>query len=183
MWGNYTFDYTCSMARGHSGGLISMWDPSLFIKSNFWCDDNFIIIEGTWTHSNEVIFMINIYGPQDSSSKVSLWNRLIDFIQHHNGKFIICADLNEVRTKSERFGSAFSNSEAQIFNSFIDVAGLIEIPMGGRSFTWMNKTGTKLSKLDRFLMSEDVLVATPDLKATVLDRLLVGSHPYLVTRR
>ncbi|PWA90363.1 cytochrome P450 [Artemisia annua] len=136
--------------------------------------------EGTWTHSNEVVFMINIYGPHDSSSKVSLWNRLLDFIQHHNGKFIICGDLNEVRTESERFGSTFSNSEPQVFNSFIDAAGLIEIPMGGRSFTWMNKAGTKLSKLDRFLMSEDVLVANPDLKATVLDRLWSDHNPILL---
>ncbi|GJW82507.1 hypothetical protein Tco_0146482 [Tanacetum coccineum] len=27
MWGNYAFDYACSMARGLSGGLFSIWDP------------------------------------------------------------------------------------------------------------------------------------------------------------
>ncbi|GKC14972.1 putative RNA-directed DNA polymerase, eukaryota, reverse transcriptase zinc-binding domain protein, partial [Tanacetum coccineum] len=58
--------------------------------------------------------------------------------------------------------------------------GLIEIPIGGRLFTWMNKAGTKLSKLDRFLMSEDVLVTNPDLKAIVLDRLWSDHNPILL---
>nr|GEU61438.1 RNA-directed DNA polymerase, eukaryota, reverse transcriptase zinc-binding domain protein [Tanacetum cinerariifolium] len=99
---------------------------------------------------------------------------------HVNGKFIICGDLNKVRTDYERFGSTFSNFEAQIFNSFIDAAGLIEIPMGGRLFTWMNKAGTKLSKLDRLLMSEDVLVTNSDLKAISLNRLWSDHNPILL---
>nr|GEU58908.1 RNA-directed DNA polymerase, eukaryota [Tanacetum cinerariifolium] len=99
---------------------------------------------------------------------------------HQNRKFIICGDLNKVRTDYECFGSTFSNFKAQIFNSFIDAAGLIEIPMGGRLFTWMNKPGTKLSKLDRLLMSEDVLVTNPDLKAISLDRLWSDHNPILL---
>ncbi|GKF47580.1 RNA-directed DNA polymerase, eukaryota, reverse transcriptase zinc-binding domain protein [Tanacetum coccineum] len=52
--------------------------------------------------------------------------------------------------------------------------------MGGRLFTWMNKASTKLSKLDRFLMSENVLVTNPDLKAIVLDRLWSDHNPILL---
>ncbi|GJY70736.1 hypothetical protein Tco_0474439 [Tanacetum coccineum] len=48
MWGNYAFDYACSMARGLSGGLISIWDPNMFSKNSIWCDDSFIIIKGNW---------------------------------------------------------------------------------------------------------------------------------------
>ncbi|GJT48514.1 hypothetical protein Tco_0974671 [Tanacetum coccineum] len=43
---------------------------------------------------------------------------------------------------------------------------LVEMPMGGRYFTWMNKVGTKLSKLDQFLISENFLEASSDLKGT-----------------
>nr|GEZ44463.1 RNA-directed DNA polymerase, eukaryota, reverse transcriptase zinc-binding domain protein [Tanacetum cinerariifolium] len=45
MWGNFNFDYGCSMARGGSGGLVTMWDPNVFIKKRMWCADNYIIIE------------------------------------------------------------------------------------------------------------------------------------------
>nr|GEX08105.1 cysteine-rich receptor-like protein kinase [Tanacetum cinerariifolium] len=56
------------------------------------------------------------------------------------------------------------------------MSGLVEIPMGGRLFTWMNKVGTKLSKLDRFLMTDDVLTANPDLKATLAQGIMVDEE-------
>ncbi|GKC45535.1 putative RNA-directed DNA polymerase, eukaryota, reverse transcriptase zinc-binding domain protein [Tanacetum coccineum] len=48
---------------------------------------------------------------------------------------------------------------------------LLDLPMGGRIFTWMNKNGTKLSKIDRFLISEDVLESHSDILVTILDKL------------
>ncbi|GJY81186.1 RNA-directed DNA polymerase, eukaryota, reverse transcriptase zinc-binding domain protein [Tanacetum coccineum] len=57
--------------------------------------------------------------------------------------------------RHQRSGSLFSCIEADHFNSFIDSTCLIDLTMGGRYFTWMNKAGTKLNKLDRFLISED----------------------------
>ncbi|GJV66860.1 putative RNA-directed DNA polymerase, eukaryota, reverse transcriptase zinc-binding domain protein, partial [Tanacetum coccineum] len=48
---------------------------------------------------------------------------------------------------------------------------LVEMSMGGRRFTWMNKAGSKMSKLDRFILSDSVIGNVPDLKATVLDRV------------
>ncbi|GJR92160.1 RNA-directed DNA polymerase, eukaryota, reverse transcriptase zinc-binding domain protein [Tanacetum coccineum] len=100
--------------------------------------------------------MINIYGPQDSLAKSSLWNRIADFMHHHKGKFILFGDMNVVRNENESFGSIFSQIEADHFNSFIGLNGLIDLPIGGRLYTWMNKAGTKLSKLDQFLISDEL---------------------------
>ncbi|GJU67635.1 hypothetical protein Tco_1253894 [Tanacetum coccineum] len=83
MWGNYNFDFACSMARGRSGGLISMWDPNSFIKDDIWCDDAFIIVKGHWRNTVGDCYMINIYGPQDSLAKAILWNRIGDFMHQH----------------------------------------------------------------------------------------------------
>ncbi|GJY72399.1 putative RNA-directed DNA polymerase, eukaryota, reverse transcriptase zinc-binding domain protein [Tanacetum coccineum] len=58
--------------------------------------------------------------------------------------------------------------------------GLVDLPIGGRSFTWMNKAGTKLSKLDRFLISEDVTIRLPDVRITALDRLWSDHNPILL---
>ncbi|GJV30500.1 RNA-directed DNA polymerase, eukaryota, reverse transcriptase zinc-binding domain protein [Tanacetum coccineum] len=60
------------------------------------------------------------------------------------------------------------DAEAQIYNNFIDNAGLLDLPLGGRSFTWMNKEGTKMSKLDR--LSSSVMDAFPNLRVTALPR-------------
>ncbi|GJU81651.1 RNA-directed DNA polymerase, eukaryota, reverse transcriptase zinc-binding domain protein [Tanacetum coccineum] len=141
MWGNYAFDYACSMARGLSGGLISIWDPNMFSKNSIWCDDSFIIIKGNWKNVVGDCFMVNIYGPQDHVSKLALWNRLTDFMHHHNGSYIMFGDMNAVRNAQERFGTTLNSIEADHFNSFIDSTGLVDLPIGGRSFTWMNKAG------------------------------------------
>ncbi|GJW84114.1 copia protein [Tanacetum coccineum] len=46
--------------------------------------------------------------------------------------------------------------------------GLFKLALGGRNFTWMNKAGTKMSKLDRFLISHQVMDAFTDVKVTAL---------------
>ncbi|GJZ98269.1 RNA-directed DNA polymerase, eukaryota, reverse transcriptase zinc-binding domain protein [Tanacetum coccineum] len=169
-----------SMARGLSSGLISIWDPNMFSKNSIWYDDSFIIIKGNWKNVVGDYFMVNIYGPQDHVSKLALWNRLTDFMHHHNGSYIMFGDMNAVRNAQERFGTTLNSIEADHFNSFIDSTGLVDLPIGGRSFTWMNKAGTKLSKLDRFLISEDVTIRLPDVRITALDRLWSDHNPILL---
>ncbi|PWA84778.1 RNA-directed DNA polymerase, eukaryota [Artemisia annua] len=138
MWGNYTFDYACSLSRGRAGGLISVWDPSFFVKDQIWCDDWYIIVQ--------------------------------EFIHNHDGHYVIFGDLNEVPVESERYGTEFSRSAANVFNTFIDDAHLFEPVLGGHNFTWMNKAGTKMSKLDRFLISQHVMDVFTDVKVTALPR-------------
>ncbi|GKA69148.1 RNA-directed DNA polymerase, eukaryota, reverse transcriptase zinc-binding domain protein [Tanacetum coccineum] len=127
--------------------------------------------EGKWKILDGGYFMINIYGPQDSSAKATLWNRIDDFMRHNNGAFVLFGDLNEVRFDFERLGSAFSQAEANTFNTFITNNGLIELPIRCRLFTWMNKAGTKLSKLDRFLLFDIIIAALHDAQVIALDRL------------
>nr|GEW36823.1 RNA-directed DNA polymerase, eukaryota, reverse transcriptase zinc-binding domain protein [Tanacetum cinerariifolium] len=52
-----------------------------------------------------------------------------------DGEVVIMGDFNEVRDISERFGSIFNKHGAEAFNSFIVNAGLVEVPLGGCSFT------------------------------------------------
>nr|GEZ63199.1 RNA-directed DNA polymerase, eukaryota [Tanacetum cinerariifolium] len=51
MWGNFAFDYACSMSRGRSRGILSVWDPYSFTKDSIWCDDSFVIVKGKWNNS------------------------------------------------------------------------------------------------------------------------------------
>ncbi|GJR63237.1 RNA-directed DNA polymerase, eukaryota, reverse transcriptase zinc-binding domain protein [Tanacetum coccineum] len=64
-------------------------------------------------------------------------------------------DFNKVRAPKERFGSIFNKQGAEVFNYFIALKGLVDVPMVGCSFTWVHKSASKMSKLDRFLISED----------------------------
>ncbi|GJS62333.1 RNA-directed DNA polymerase, eukaryota [Tanacetum coccineum] len=89
-------------------------------------------------------------------------------------------DFNEVRHKSERFGSKFNAHDAEIFNSFICNAGLNEVPLGGSAYTWCHKSATKMSKLDRFLVSENLLISCPSINAISLDRYISDHRPILL---
>nr|GEY40143.1 RNA-directed DNA polymerase, eukaryota, reverse transcriptase zinc-binding domain protein [Tanacetum cinerariifolium] len=143
-----TVDISSKFARGRSGGLISMWDTNMFKKERIWCDEAYIIMKGQWSNAVVDCFMINIYAPQESTTKSTLWNKLTDFMQHHNGKYILL--------------------------------GLLDLHIGGRLFTWMNKAGTKMSKLDCFLIFEDILKAIPDICITALDKLWSDHTPILL---
>ncbi|GJQ98226.1 RNA-directed DNA polymerase, eukaryota, reverse transcriptase zinc-binding domain protein [Tanacetum coccineum] len=138
------------------------------------------LINGIGAQIVELCYMINIYGPHDPLAKSVLWDRIRDFMHCNSGKCILFGDLNEVRNAQERHGSIFSSSEAQVFNNFISCSNLIDLPLGGHSFTWMNKQGTKLSKLDRFLIPDDVYNLLPDIQVTRLDHLWLDCIPILL---
>ncbi|GJU51774.1 hypothetical protein Tco_1221329 [Tanacetum coccineum] len=39
--------------------------------------------------------MVNIYGPQDSAAKATVWSSLLSFAQHHQGQYVLFGDLNK----------------------------------------------------------------------------------------
>ncbi|GJY65492.1 putative reverse transcriptase domain-containing protein [Tanacetum coccineum] len=80
----------------------------------------------------------------------------------------------------EVFGSIFNVHGANLFNSFISATGLVEVSLGGSRFTWCHKSAKKMSKLDRFLVSENLLVSCPQLNAITLERFLSDHRPILL---
>ncbi|GJX27403.1 RNA-directed DNA polymerase, eukaryota, reverse transcriptase zinc-binding domain protein [Tanacetum coccineum] len=74
-----------------------------------------------------------------------------------------------------------SNSRgANVFNSFTINAGLEEVPLGGSAFTWCHKSASKMSKLDRFLVSENLIYSCPNINAITLERYLSDHRPILL---
>nr|GEX73061.1 RNA-directed DNA polymerase, eukaryota, reverse transcriptase zinc-binding domain protein [Tanacetum cinerariifolium]GEX86564.1 RNA-directed DNA polymerase, eukaryota, reverse transcriptase zinc-binding domain protein [Tanacetum cinerariifolium]GEX87187.1 RNA-directed DNA polymerase, eukaryota, reverse transcriptase zinc-binding domain protein [Tanacetum cinerariifolium] len=73
------------------------------------------------------------------SQKKMLWDYLSFVIGNWDGEVVIMRDFNKVCDICERFGSIFKKHGAETFNSFIVNAGLVEVPLGGCSFTWCHK--------------------------------------------
>ncbi|GJW79628.1 RNA-directed DNA polymerase, eukaryota [Tanacetum coccineum] len=89
-------------------------------------------------------------------------------------------DYNEVRDASERFGSIFIDSQAKLFNKFIEDSSLIDIPLGGYNFTWTDKWGSKMSKLDRFLVSDKFYEYFPNITGVILEKGIPDHRPILL---
>ncbi|GJT14241.1 hypothetical protein Tco_0861283 [Tanacetum coccineum] len=143
MWGNFSFDYACSLARGRSGGLISMWDPNMFVKEDIWCDDAFVIVKGQWKILNGDYFMINIYGPHEPSAKGILWNCIKDFIHHHSGSFMLFGCLNEealVALKDLEIKIDSNNAYPEDYESRINLLHEIDKIDNLEALDWLQKS-------------------------------------------
>ncbi|GJW57332.1 RNA-directed DNA polymerase, eukaryota [Tanacetum coccineum] len=149
-WGNFAFDYV------HSDSV------------------------GVWLKTGNDLLIVAVYAPHDLKDKRMLWDYLVYEITKWHGEVVIMGDFNEVRYKSDRFGSVFNVQGANVFNSFIANAGLEEVPLGGSAFTWCHKSATKMSKLDRFLISEKLLISCPNITAITLERYLSDHRPILL---
>ncbi|GJZ51836.1 RNA-directed DNA polymerase, eukaryota [Tanacetum coccineum] len=179
-WGNYAFDYNHSNSVGNSGGILCVWDPGSFQKINHTISDYFVILQGVWLKNSTDLLVVVVYGPHDQSDKRILWDYLSHSINRWKGEVVLMGDFNEVRFKSDRFGTEFNAKGADVFNSFIATASLVEVHLGGSSFTWCHKSATKMSKLDRFFISENLLNIFPHISAITLDRSLSDHRPILL---
>nr|GEY57561.1 RNA-directed DNA polymerase, eukaryota, reverse transcriptase zinc-binding domain protein [Tanacetum cinerariifolium] len=179
-WGNFAFDYAYSEAVGNSGGILCIWDPNMFIKLNETISDYFTIVRGTWVPTGIKLLIVSVYAPQESKENVMLWDYIRLVVSNWDGQVVIMGDFNEVRYSSERFGSVFNKKGAEVFNNFINNAGLVEVPLGGCSFTWCHKSAKKMSKLDRFLIFDNLISSCPSLSVVALDRFLSDHRPILM---
>nr|GFA82531.1 RNA-directed DNA polymerase, eukaryota [Tanacetum cinerariifolium] len=126
----------------------------MFHKINSMILDYFVAIKGEWVPNGKKLLIISVYAPQELSEKKMLWDYLNLVIDNWNG--------------------------VDAFNSFISVVGLEEVPLGGFSFTRCHKLATKMSKLDRFLISEGLMGLCPNTSAITLDRYLSNHRPILM---
>ncbi|KAL4569231.1 hypothetical protein LXL04_024866 [Taraxacum kok-saghyz] len=179
MWGNNNFDFACSTARLYSG-ILSVWDNTMFVREAILCTDNAVIVEGRWVRKNIRCTMINVYAPEDNGKKKELWAFLLLTMRRVGGMCILMGDFNVVRTAAERLGSVFCATSAEAFNDFVYSAGVADIPLGGRRFTRVDRSGAKMSRLDRFLVSESSLDVVPGLQCVALIRKWSDHHSLLL---
>jgi hypothetical protein len=65
------------------------------------------------------------------------------------------------------------------FNRFIEDNNLVDLPLHGRKFTWFKGDGLSMSRLDRFLLSEEWCLVWPNCKQVARLRSL-SDHCALV---
>nr|GFB39784.1 RNA-directed DNA polymerase, eukaryota [Tanacetum cinerariifolium] len=87
------------------------------------------------------------------SRKQILWDYVSTLIDRWNGEVVVLGDFNEVR-----------NIEKGV----------------GYTFTWSHPSGSKMSKLDRFLVSEGIFLIFPSITAVCLDRHLSDHRPIIL---
>nr|GEZ84583.1 RNA-directed DNA polymerase, eukaryota [Tanacetum cinerariifolium] len=123
-------------AVGNSGGILYVWEATVFKKDYATILDNFVAIYGTWLPSNSKVLFVAIYAPQQVSLKRLLWDYVSTLIDRWNGEVVVLGDFNEVWNIDERHGSCFNPTSARVFDQFISTSGLVDVKMKGYTFTW-----------------------------------------------
>ncbi|KAL4555547.1 hypothetical protein LXL04_038169 [Taraxacum kok-saghyz] len=181
LWGSNKNCWAASPSLGNSGGLISIWDPSFIEIDKIETNRRTVTILSKWKDLNQDMGVINVYAPQDEEGKQDLWNWISNAINNDCDRmWIICGDFNEVRCTEERRGSTFYPRGAQIFNSFIENLGLIDLNLGGRSFTYVSPNGANSSRLDRFLVTPNCITKWPNVSNIALLRLFSDHCPIML---
>ena len=165
MWGDSSCSFSYRPSIGAFGGLLSVWDTAeVEVWSSVSCDHT-LILHGRFIKANEEFFLFNIYAPCDVVERKLLWDSLSLRLQQLRGKKVcVRGDFNDVRCREERRSVNVRHSILDVshFNSFIGDNSLVDLPLGGRKFTWFKGDGKSMSRLDRFLLSEDWCLLWPN---------------------
>jgi len=158
VWGTSLHSYSFRLAVGVSGGLLIMWDSSAVEVWSSASMEHALIIHGRFLHTNDEFYLFNIYAPCYNGAKQLLWNSLTEHLQQLVEKNIcLCGDFNAVWNMEERRskGVAIQSLDCDPFNAFIDNNVLVYLPLHGRNFTWYKGDGNSMSRIERFLLSEE----------------------------
>ncbi|GKU89448.1 hypothetical protein SLEP1_g3583 [Rubroshorea leprosula] len=126
------------------------------------------------------VCILNIYSPCHLTGKRELWEELYNLIISKKGCWCLSGDYNSVRRVEERAGCHGVSREMKEFDEFILRSELIDLPLVGRKFTWYNSNGKQMSRIDRFLVSEDWIAKWSDIKQWGLRRTVSDHCPILL---
>lgn len=77
LWGSNNFGYAQKEANGRSGGILLIWDTSIFKAKQAMGWENFVAVKGKWIWGNsDDVVIVNVYGPHSEKKKVALWKKV-----------------------------------------------------------------------------------------------------------
>ena len=187
LWGGSSVSWECVPSSNAAGGLLCIWNNGSFLVDRRVLGRGFIMLEGTWIKENKRVFIINVYAPCELQGKREQWAELLQLkSSYQEGLWCVLGDFNSIRHREERLSSSQTvgtSSSISEFNSWISDMALEEVRSVGRKFTWCRPNGSAMSKLDRFLLSDEWLSQWPDSTQFVLERDFSDHCPILLKSR
>jgi hypothetical protein len=122
-----------------------------------------------------------LYGPTNDLFRRELWAELQSVYLVWSLPWVVFGDFNVVRFPSERLGCSRLTSAMVDFSDFIESSHLVDLPLGGGSYTWSSGSANlSMSRIDRFLISSDWEDLYPDVTQKLLPRPLSDHFPLLL---
>jgi len=160
-------------SEGREGGLALLWDSKFIQVLSAEANRHFIVVVAQPTGNSNSFLCVNVYGPQRLEDKIRFINSLNKLIARYpRSKCILGGDFNMITNLLEKKGGLRRlNKDAEAFTSFIDIDKLVDILPKSGNFTWNNRRGGDrmiASRLDRFLISENIIMEGITLESDIL---------------
>ncbi|XP_022010086.1 uncharacterized protein LOC110909350 [Helianthus annuus] len=167
-WGRGNFRVETVEASGRSGGLVSLWDASVFSVLDVKKSRNCLLVVGSVKGSGVFTYLLKVYAPQTSVGKRLLWAEIKGLVGSGMRMWILAGDFNSVRNRDEWRSSKFSQSAADEFNEFLEYTNLHEYTLKGRRFTFVS--GNKMGRIDRVFVNWNFMMEWPNAEYRALGR-------------
>lgn len=178
------FEWVAQNFEGRSQGLLVLWRRGCFVLNSEFNGRNFLGFEGAWGKDQLSVTIVHVCAHCDSRGKKLLWEEIVNVKKVKGGeRWCLLGDFNSIKSPTERkrVDGYNMNEEMQIFGEFISEAGLIDLPLIGRKFTWYKSDRKTMSRLDRFLITKNWLNSWCDLSQWGLQRS-VSDHCTIVLK-
>ncbi|KAL4369087.1 hypothetical protein GQ457_05G024400 [Hibiscus cannabinus] len=138
LWWTDSFTFLMSASVGLSGGILIIWEQGKFNICDLFIDPNFILLRGRWCVENWDCAMIATYATCEFVLQQDLWRRLLSVIGDLTEPCCCGGDFNAVLSLDERRHCVGDLRNMAGFRSFVEEAGLLDIPTAGKVFTWLS---------------------------------------------
>jgi hypothetical protein len=136
--------FAFSPSIGASGGLIVLWNSSIFTGTVLEIHRSAIRMQFTSTFNNQSWQLVNVYGPCKGLERDMFVQWLHDLDIPHHDNWHLMGDFNFIRSMDNRNKPGADMNDIFLFNSIISHLGLVELPLKGRAFTWSNMQDSPL---------------------------------------
>jgi len=163
-------------ARGATGGLAMLWNPTTVLLDNFFTSKWTINASFCLIGSNKQGYITNVYGPPRLGDKEAFLQHL-EWVTGHlfPQRWILGGDFNMITGLEEKNGGNRSLvNDNMLFNHTIGLLDLIDVGTNNGPFTWSNRrSGAQhvFDRLDRFLISEAIMMDGLAWNSIVIDAL------------
>jgi ribonuclease HI len=168
---------------GSKGGLLLAWRLGVHLEYfsstvntiNAWCYSD---------PSHKPWLLTCIYGPPEKFNNSNFWVSILNERKNYLGPWICIGDLNVILSQDEKYGGRpFACSSTDLFRSFLDSFGMIDLGFSGNPFTWSNKRQNHhliKERLDRGIANSQWVHLFPHFAVLHLPAQLSDHNPILL---
>jgi len=181
LWGNQNYGFSYRPFVGASGGILTLSDTAEVDIKITRSMPHVFIIQGKMVKNGAEFSLANDYAPCDPLRRQDVWTQLGTIIRNfRETSWCVCGDFNAIRSQPERKSRVVCTIVEYYshFNQFIDSNILFFLSLYGKFFTWFRRGGVSMSRLDRFLLSEDWYALWPNMMQHALNRGILIIVPF-----